>query len=285
MKKEGPVSIPLRTRIGEGEYLSLRPFKPLIKKTHPHKHDDYVELIFLGQGKGYHWIDRECYLIEPPMVFAVYPGQVHYWDITSIPEGYVLMIREEYFHHSGDSAGLALFRQLLAHKGNLRLAEAKAIRNILEAIQTELESGLPLFANMVQAWLHLLLVQLIRACEPRSAQPPGRVHRNYQQFIRLLRGGNPLHRRVYEYAQTLHITPQYLNTICREQCGKTAGGLLQEYQLSEAERYLIHTRLRVHEICYQLGFRDPSHFGKFFKRLSGHTPEGFRRKFVQSNQN
>lgn len=45
----------------------------------------------------------------------------------------------------------------------------------------------------------------------------------------------------------------------------------------EAKRLLVHTSLPVGTIAEQLGFDEPTNFGKFFKREAGCTPAAFRR--------
>ncbi|MEV7027381.1 helix-turn-helix domain-containing protein, partial [Kitasatospora sp. NPDC093558] len=45
----------------------------------------------------------------------------------------------------------------------------------------------------------------------------------------------------------------------------------------QAQRLLAHTDLPVAAIGRSLGFGEPTNFGKFFTRETGHTPGGFRR--------
>ena len=47
--------------------------------------------------------------------------------------------------------------------------------------------------------------------------------------------------------------------------------------LLEARRNLVYTRMSIGQLSDRLGFTDPTYFARFFKRLSGQTPNGFRR--------
>jgi AraC family transcriptional regulator, transcriptional activator of pobA len=38
----------------------------------------------------------------------------------------------------------------------------------------------------------------------------------------------------------------------------------------------VFTQLTIGEIAYDLAFADPSHFGRFFKKQTGITPQAFR---------
>jgi AraC family transcriptional activator of pobA len=51
---------------------------------------------------------------------------------------------------------------------------------------------------------------------------------------------------------------------------------LRQRVLTEAKRQLVFTNLAIGEIAYDLAFADPSHFGRFFKKQTGKTPQEFR---------
>lgn len=67
----------------------------------------------------------------------------------------------------------------------------------------------------------------------------------------------------------LAITPNHLTQTVKQLTGKTSNGIIQEKQLLEIKRLLIHTNLGVSEIANQLNFADQSYFTKFFKKLTG----------------
>jgi AraC-like DNA-binding protein len=46
--------------------------------------------------------------------------------------------------------------------------------------------------------------------------------------------------------------------------------------LTEAKRALVFTGQPIHEVSYDLGFADPSHFARFFRKQTGTTPQEFR---------
>ena len=48
-------------------------------------------------------------------------------------------------------------------------------------------------------------------------------------------------------------------------------------RLLEAKRLLLFTIRSVEEIAYEIGFRDPAYFSRFFKRYMGEAPGAYRR--------
>jgi len=52
--------------------------------------------------------------------------------------------------------------------------------------------------------------------------------------------------------------------------------MVQERLLLEAKRRLVFTRGSVEELAFDLGFKDPAYFSRFFKKLTNHTPAAYR---------
>jgi AraC family transcriptional activator of pobA len=83
-------------------------------------------------------------------------------------------------------------------------------------------------------------------------------------------------RQIGFYAGELNMTADRLNDHVKRATGVTAAHLLRQRVLTEAKRQLVFTDLSIGEIAYDLAFADPSHFGRFFKKHTAATPQGFR---------
>jgi AraC-like DNA-binding protein len=99
---------------------------------------------------------------------------------------------------------------------------------------------------------------------------------HFQRFLDLLHTTDVKHRTVEAYANDLFITPKYLTTICKKNSGKTANEWITEHVIEDIRYYLKQTDLSVKQICNQLGFPNPSFFGKYVKDHFGMTPIEFR---------
>lgn len=64
--------------------------------------------------------------------------------------------------------------------------------------------------------------------------------------------------------------------------GFTCMQYLLMVRISEATKLITSTRLRVSEICYEVGFGDLTHFERRFKQDTGYTPSAFRKAFGRS---
>jgi AraC family transcriptional activator of pobA len=83
-------------------------------------------------------------------------------------------------------------------------------------------------------------------------------------------------RQIGFYAGRLAMTSDRLNDHVKRATGVTAGHLIRQRVLTEAKRELVFSGRAIHEIAYELGFADPSHFARFFRKQTGMTPQDFR---------
>ncbi len=67
-------SIDIKNKLELDQTFKISRFKEEIKKTKPHKHDKYYELVILTEGEGFHWIESEKYMILTPEIYFLKPG-------------------------------------------------------------------------------------------------------------------------------------------------------------------------------------------------------------------
>ena len=78
------------------------------------------------------------------------------------------------------------------------------------------------------------------------------------------------------YAEQLHITPRKLDETIKSIFNHTAAQLISQRLIIEAKRSLMYSNTSIYNIAYTLGFKDNSHFSKFFKSHCGITPKAYR---------
>ena len=83
-------------------------------------------------------------------------------------------------------------------------------------------------------------------------------------------------RNISFYAENLFLTPRYLSTLIKETSGKTVMEWVNEAVIQEAKLMLCHTDKLVYQIADELNFPNASFFCKFFHRMTGKTPNGYR---------
>lgn len=77
-------------------------------------------------------------------------------------------------------------------------------------------------------------------------------------------------------ARLVNLSPSRLRHLFKAETGITPNQFIKEVRLSEAERLLRTTFLRVKEIMNRVGFLDESHFAHEFKKTYGESPSKYR---------
>ncbi|WP_336723860.1 helix-turn-helix domain-containing protein [Paraflavisolibacter sp. H34] len=269
-----PQQIPIYDKSETGRLIKVEPFKKSIRKTTPHKHNKYLEIIYLSQGSGIHSIDGENYPVQPPVVFVVRQDQVHCWELEAEAEGYVVILKKEFVEKVLDKE----LKSLLVHLSTRccrSLKKADLIEIVFQLLAEESNTAGEQPSLLLEGLLKALLAKMLDMAEPLLPSSASREDL-YNAFIQLLNADAGIQNKVAVYAERLHTSPQNLNAACRRAANQSAREVLSGYVLSEAKRLLLYTGNTVSEIAATLEFTDPSHFVKFFKRLTGTTPQLYR---------
>lgn len=78
------------------------------------------------------------------------------------------------------------------------------------------------------------------------------------------------------FADELHLSPRYLSDLLKQETGKTAMDLIQNFLVTEAKNLLNQGDLTINEIANLLGYENPPYFSRLFKKETGISPSLFR---------
>ena len=287
MKKEFPVYDICKFSHSQEDDIIVKPLGPYLRamrKLHfPHRHDFY-HLIFFTQGGGSHTIDFEKFEIKPYHGYFMAPSQVHRWDFEGDIDGYVINFSAGFFKSFLlNNLYLENFRFL---NGNIQYSVIDVdeqyrsrVTELLNKALIEAESTgkfrLDKLRIMLLEFFFLIAEIKGESCDVKSIENHNKiVLRNFEKLIdkHFLQLKLPK-----DYAELLFVTPSYLNSICKELLGLSAGNLIRNRIVLEAKRMLINLELTVTEIAYELNFSDNSYFCKLFKNQVGVSPETFRK--------
>jgi two-component system response regulator YesN len=79
-------------------------------------------------------------------------------------------------------------------------------------------------------------------------------------------------------ASSVHVTPVWLSKLFKKELHKTFLEYLTEIRIKKAKEMLYDVKFKIYQISYQVGYKDPVHFSKLFKKQVGCTPKEFRRQ-------
>lgn len=250
-----------------------------------HRHSFY-HLVLFTQGSGQQQIDFKNFAVQRNLIYFMIPGQVHSWNFTTEPEGYVINFATNYF--SNLLLNPSYLQQFTFFDGNpdeqviqLQPEISDKIIQILEEILSQGEQRVVVNDDWVRLTLLRLFTEIARVTTGQQ-KPIGNSY-NYRllkNFRALIDENFATLKLPKQYAELLYITPNHLNAVCNDLLGVAAGKLIRDRIILEAKRLLINVDLRVVEIAEKLNFQDQSYFVKFFKRYEGITPDKFRKQFT-----
>lgn len=246
----------------------------------PHRHD-YNQLLVFFEGGGMHEIDFTEYPIRDHSLHFVAGGQSHLVRRARSSSGCSLLFSDEFFYlNQADHRFLAELPFLEPDLNPVVPFDEhsfKRIRTLVDQIQEEYSGTQVHREDIIRSCLHIMLVEAKRNWSKGIPQAGLIKDGTVQQFKKLIGQHYLEHWSVSKYAELLHITPNYLSELCRNECGKTAGNLIQERILLEAKRLLFNSRESVKEIAFTLNFGDPAYFTRFFKKHTGVSPADYRK--------
>ena len=98
----------------------------------------------------------------------------------------------------------------------------------------------------------------------------------FLNFIRFVHQYSKKERKLSFYADKMCLSQHYLSTIIRQATDCTAKEWIEKSVISEAKVLLKYSNLLTYQISDELNFNNPSFFCKFFKRLTGMTPQQYQ---------
>jgi AraC-like DNA-binding protein len=101
----------------------------------------------------------------------------------------------------------------------------------------------------------------------------------YERYIKMVEEHYRKEHSVKFYADKICLTPKYLSSVIYGVSGKHASDWIHEYIVLEAKALLKSTTMNTKNISDILHFCTPSHFGRFFKRYTGLTPNEYKKIF------
>lgn len=163
----------------------------------------------------------------------------------------------------------------------IEMRQAKRLSDTLEAIGEEANQDLPAGQEARRHLLALFFITTWRLSGPvlRETNPLPRTI--VQRFLHAVDLHFRDHWTIARYAKDVGVTPDRLNSTVRRTTGRSPLALIHGRLMHEAEALLDNSSMQIAEIADELGFSDPAYFSRFFKRLSGHSPNVERREVLR----
>jgi len=237
-------------------------------------------LLHVDQGQGSFNLALESYEIKSNSIFFAYPGQLISKINLKDVSGYLLFGSQDFILQANPQfLDMKLF-QLYGRSHEMILSEEEHIKlnTIAENIQEEQNSPDPyrkdeILKNLVNVHIYYTDRYVYHTYYEKEKE----MHPKVRGFFALMNIEQKVNRKVSDYASELHIAPNYLNQLVKDQTGKSVKTLIKEKTIRQACVYLLHTDYDIKEIAYRLEYNYPQYFVRDFKNAIGITPLQYRK--------
>ncbi len=250
------------------------------------KSNKYYLYIF-KTGGGLHHIDEHQSAIKSESLHFIYPFQKQEFSNVKQCSGYCIEFTEDFFHLHTEHKDVLYRLPFLGYE--LKYASYKIPKrsfdqfyDIADLMYEEFHGKKIYHDKILLSYINIFLMKFKQLPGIRNERLDGVYYTSMQivvRYKRLIRQHYSKHHSVAWYAKQLNQTTNYLNNVVKEVTGKRAGDLIYVQLIMEAKRLLLHTKLSLKEIAFDIGFKDASYFTKFFKKHTGSRPLDWFRKY------
>ncbi|WP_298951644.1 AraC family transcriptional regulator [uncultured Nonlabens sp.] len=210
-------------------------------------------------------------------------------NIVEIPKdnyGLIAFVfnREFYCIQHNDSEvscmGMLFFGSSTAPIIDLTVKEQASFNAMLVLFQEEFDTKDHIQGEMLRTLLKRMLITSTRLIKQESYQPDLTVKQVdlVRRFNILVEQHFKEKHQVADYADLLFKSPKTLSNFFKKHDVKSPLKIINERIAAEAKRLLLYSDKSAEEIAYELGYNEPSHFSKFFKKQTGSSPLSFRKQ-------
>ncbi|MCU7618513.1 helix-turn-helix domain-containing protein [Chryseobacterium sp. PBS4-4] len=263
----------------------MMPFDEFAEKiqsdSSSHFKNKFYSVLLLKDAEGLIVIDDQEFDVKPGKFFFINYNQVYHFKDVQCKEGNIMMFTKSFYNY--------------VYTGNKLIKSDTALNdvspyitlsdeNLADLAQTCDELQNEYFkSKLLRKEIICLLLKVFVLKYIRNSDKKNRINRSVDHKKQIVDEFSNLVNLHYKdlktkskYAEKMNLTANYLNALIKEHLDISAGQLIKNRVILEAERLLLHTTLSVTQISYELGFGDNSHFGKYFKSAMKYSPNQYR---------
>jgi AraC-like DNA-binding protein len=225
---------------------------------------------FIAEGEGSLVLAGRLHPVRPGNAFIYGPHIPH--EIRTEADK---PMRKYFVNYFGDGAK-AFMANIGLKPGELRrVADASATQQIFDELLREGQSSHRNRAETVDAYLRLLLLK-IADIPARAAAAPSRAHQTWQRCQALLDEHSDRIKGLRELSRLSRVDPSHLCRLFQRYSRSSPHTELTRRKMNRAASLLLSTPDLVKSIAAQVGYDDPLHFSRAFRRHFGASPKSFR---------
>tara|TARA_B110000091_G_scaffold135168_1_gene144683 strand:- start:1465 stop:2304 length:840 start_codon:yes stop_codon:yes gene_type:complete len=245
---------------------------------------DAYAIYWIQEGKGTYNIDFKKYTFDDNVLFFLSPGQVFRVDSEYIKTAYKLTFSKDFYciqtHDQEVACNGVLFNNVYETPFVKPCKKDTAKLNfIIQSLIEEFQQKGAAKYDMLQSYLKQFIICAVRVQTAHYVLKEDAETRLFKDFSVLLEQHYKTVHTVTDYATRLGVSPKSIAKNFQKRGAKTPSELIKNRILLEAKRLLIYSDKTVKEIAFQLGFKDPAYFTRFFTKAITKSPLQFKKEY------
>lgn len=255
----------------------------------PHRHD-FFELVCVLEGTCRHTITEQTNTLAAGDITIVPPGLAHH--LRGEPDCVCLTIKVRTSTFDRAFSALLQEQSLLSvyFTQNLYAPQSRTaltfhcgpdrfLSEHLLYMYRQQQERRAYCGNIIEGLMAVLFSHLLQNHQEalEFSRPMTQFDRRMGEVISYL-GSHYAAATLSGTARLFHMNSSYLSASLRRVTGQTFSQLVRGYRLQRAAQLLIHSKLKLEEICEQIGYQDTTQFIRYFKAAYGVTPHVYRKQ-------
>ncbi|WP_292009072.1 AraC family transcriptional regulator [Chryseobacterium sp.] len=248
----------------------------------PHAHNNQFQIFVVIEGTTVLLYNGEKIPITGPSFITVPKNTEHGFEHQTEMKGWIISLSDSVLEHMVKREtevinAIETFQLIEVEEGQYSEIVFKSMLECIDEYHG-VERGKLLMLKYI---VGKIVVQLSRIPEDAKLSLSKKDNLSviyFRRFNQLIRETNTYKKTIEQYAVELNITTGHLNRICSMVAQQSPKEVIMDYFISEAQLLLTDIEKSINEVCYSIGFDDPSYFSRIFKKKTGFTPNEFRKK-------
>lgn len=251
---------------------------------------EYFSFILTKKGSGVYKLDDNTFPFGDKSIYFTNPGHIKSYELYSSKEAQIIMLTEKFLQENVHPEIYSEFPFLLAEivpPNEQTETEFKELEMLFKQMEFEFKNDSK-YKNKVIGNMILVLLMKIKERFWANYNPlvegehSSRIVKSFKkilesEFKKILgdKQGQVKLQAQY-FAEQLNLHPNYLNSVLKSKTGRTLSDWISQRTLSVSKSLLVDSSLSLKEISYLLGYSEPTHFSRFFKKNTKLSPRAFR---------
>lgn len=217
-------------------------------------------------------------------LFFLSPDHIYSWTRSKQLEGYIIYFKSNMLNlYKGDlKKDFSFFDLSDQNSFELSSHSLKSLCTDLDKLYTEFYTSHSFRYQILQSSLLSILFKIkgLKELTLKDSLNTSPKEQLAYKFENLVHNCFRTEHKTEFYLNKLNISISYLNKVLKEIKHKTAKEIILNTILKEAKKDLIYNQLSIAEVAYNLGFEEPTHFTRFFKKHTSLTPKAYQRQIT-----